>query len=55
MARRAELTRDERLCCCFLRNEGYTYPSIASRVDCSERQARRAYDIRVTPQKNKTG
>jgi transposase len=55
MARRADLTRDERLRCRVLRDEGRTYPYIASRVGCSERQARRACDlIRITPQK-KTG
>ncbi|KAJ5976288.1 hypothetical protein N7481_009995 [Penicillium waksmanii] len=50
------LTRDERPYCRFLRDEGYNYPSIASRIGCSERQARHACDtVRIMPQKNKTG
>ncbi|KAJ5681851.1 uncharacterized protein N7477_001791 [Penicillium maclennaniae] len=54
MARHAELTRDERLKCRLLRDEGYTYPSIASRIGCSERQARYACDTtQITPQKRK--
>ena len=54
MVRRMELTRDKRLHCRILRDEGYTYLSIASRIDCSERQARRACDtIQTTPQKKR--
>lgn len=56
MVRSAELTRDERLHCRVLRDEGYTYSSIASRLDCSIRQVQYAYNaIQTTPQKKKTG
>jgi hypothetical protein len=40
--------------CRFLRDEGYSYPKIAIRVNCSQRQAQFACEsIRVTPQKKK--
>lgn len=54
MARHRELTRDERLHCRILRDECHTYPYIASRLNCTLRQAQYTGNaMQTTPQKKK--